>query len=88
MCLSALQTPYSQTYIGIRSLPQNSIRTFNFSEFNNVAVLHYEGAPDAFPAVDPDVNVPILKLPLVETNLHVRFPRLVFLLTRLTYSYV
>jgi hypothetical protein len=83
--------PYLKRYIGIRALPQNSIRTFNFSEFNNVAVLNYEGAPDANPAVDPDVNPPMLNLPLFETNLHVRFSRfvrLIYPLTRLIYSYV
>ncbi|KAI0000119.1 laccase T2 copper depleted [Russula compacta] len=56
----------------IRSLPSNGLLTGNFSEFNNVAVLHYEGAKYANPSTDPSQNVPVSKLPLVETNLHVR----------------
>jgi hypothetical protein len=43
----------------------------NFSDFNNVAVLHYEQAPNTNPPEDPSVNIPVSKLPLVETNLHV-----------------
>jgi len=54
----------------IRALPNSANRTFDFSDFNNVAVLHYDGAPYADPPVDPAVNVPVSKLPLVETNLH------------------
>lgn len=64
----------------MRALPQNVIRTFNFSDFNNLAVLHYDGAPDAIPAADPTVNIPVSQLPLVETNLHVRYVPRVFLI--------
>ncbi|KAI0293709.1 laccase [Multifurca ochricompacta] len=52
----------------IRSLPDAPGR--NFSNLNNLAVLHYAGAPEAHPTVDPTVNIPTSKLPLVETNLH------------------
>jgi len=73
--------------IGIRALPQNSIRTFNFSDVNNLAVLRYEGAPDANPTADPTVNIPVSQLPLVETNLHVRCVLYVFLIPLLTRRY-
>ena len=36
-----------------------------------MAVLHYEEAPNTNPPEDPSVNIPVSKLPLVETNLHV-----------------
>ena len=36
-----------------------------------MAVLHYEHAPNKNPPEDPSVHVPVRKLPLVETNLHV-----------------
>ncbi|KAH9008346.1 laccase [Lactarius deliciosus] len=52
----------------IRSLPNVPGR--NFSDFNNLAILRYTGAAHANPTVDPTVNVPVSKLPLVETNLH------------------
>ena len=55
---------------GIRSLP-NVVPARNFSELNNLAVLRYAGAAKANPTDDPTVNVPVSKLPLVETNLHV-----------------
>ncbi|KAH9963956.1 laccase [Lactifluus volemus] len=42
----------------------------NFTEFTNLAVLHYKGANDSNPVVDPTVNIPNCTLPLVETNLH------------------
>jgi hypothetical protein len=45
----------------------------NFTEFTNLAVLHYKGANDSNPVVDPTVNIPNCTLPLVETNLHVGF---------------
>jgi hypothetical protein len=37
----------------------------------NVAILKYKGAECEEPSKDPWVNVPVSKLPLVETNLHV-----------------
>ncbi|KAI0000120.1 laccase [Russula compacta] len=52
----------------IRSLPNASGR--NFSDFNNLAILHYAGARNGNPTVDPTVNVPVSQKPLVETNLH------------------
>ncbi|KAI9433619.1 laccase [Lactarius psammicola] len=52
----------------IRCLPNVPGR--NFSDLNNLAVLRYAGAAKANPTVDPTVNVPVSKLPLVETNLH------------------
>lgn len=36
-----------------------------------MAVFHYEGAPNANPTTDPSVNIPVIKLPLNETDLHV-----------------
>jgi hypothetical protein len=42
----------------------------NFSDFTNLAILRYAGAPDGNPKVDPTVNI-TSKTPLVETNLHV-----------------
>ena len=63
--------------LGIRALPNpEQVGAFNFSDFNNVAVLRYQGAPDQFPP-DPSQNVPVIHNPLVETNLHVS--RTVFL---------
>ncbi|KAF8474377.1 laccase [Russula ochroleuca] len=58
----------------IRALPEPTSGLYNFSDFNNVAVLHYEGAENGDPSVDPSVNVPQSKLPLVETNLHPLVP--------------
>jgi iron transport multicopper oxidase len=55
----------------IRALPLNAGR--NFSEFNNVAILRYEGAPNENPSNDSNVGVPVSQLPLVETNLHVSY---------------
>ncbi|KAH9038745.1 laccase [Lactarius pseudohatsudake] len=52
----------------IRSLPNVPGR--NFSDFNNLAILRYAGASHANPTDDPTVNVPVSKLPLVETHLH------------------
>ncbi|KAI0276850.1 laccase [Russula aff. rugulosa BPL654] len=57
----------------IRSLPDAETGLFNFSDFNNLAVLQYEGAECDEPYQDPTVDVPTSKLPLVETNLHVSF---------------
>jgi multicopper oxidase len=57
--------------LGIRALPNPElVGAFNFSGFNNVAVFRYRGAPDQFPP-DPSQNVPVIKNPLIETNLHV-----------------
>ncbi|KAH9998717.1 laccase [Russula vinacea] len=50
----------------IRSLPPG----LNYSDFNNLAVLHYAGAPSGNPTSDPTVNVPVSQIPLVETALH------------------
>ena len=71
--LSANKYTESETHSfssGIRSLPNAVGR--NFTDFNNLAILHYAGAPDANPTEDPTVNIPVSILPLVETNLHVR----------------
>ena len=58
----------------MRSLPPDSPgRHFNFDGLTNLAVLHYAGAPNANPTVDPTVNVPVSQMPLVETDLHVSF---------------
>jgi len=57
--------------LGIRALPQpEQVGAFNFSDYNNVAVLRYQGAPNHLPP-DPSHNVPVLTNPLIETNLHV-----------------
>ncbi|KAI0297810.1 multicopper oxidase-domain-containing protein [Multifurca ochricompacta] len=70
-CKSSLGRGFLQanlTKTGMRALPNAAGR--NFSNLNNLAVLHYAGAPDTNPTVDPTVNIPVSKLPLVETNLH------------------
>jgi hypothetical protein len=54
----------------MRSLPPGR----DFTNLNNLAVLHYTGAPKTHPTVDPTVNVPVSTNPLVETNLHVSVP--------------
>ena len=54
-------------------MPDAETGLFNFSDFNNLAVLQYEGAECDEPYQDPTVDVPTSKLPLVETNLHVSF---------------
>ncbi|KAF8263780.1 laccase [Lactarius quietus] len=56
----------------IRSLPDAAGR--NFTDLNNLAVLRYAGAPDAHPTEDPTVDIPVSKLPLVETNMHPLVP--------------
>lgn len=52
-------------------MPQAELGAFNFSDFNNVAILRYKGAECEEPDQEPWVDVPKSKLPLVETNLHV-----------------
>ncbi|KAI9435549.1 laccase [Lactarius indigo] len=54
----------------IRALPKAAGRSLNFSNFNNVAILRYQGANNTNPSNDSAVNVPTSQLPLVETNLH------------------
>ncbi|KAF8272718.1 multicopper oxidase-domain-containing protein [Lactarius quietus] len=54
----------------IRSLPNAPGQ--NFSNLNNLAVLRYAGAAQAYPPCDPTVNISVSQMPLVETNLHVR----------------
>ncbi|KAH9998721.1 laccase [Russula vinacea] len=61
----------------IRALPDPTSGLYNFSDTNNVAVLHYEGAENGNPSEDPSVNVSQSKLPLVETNLHVSYASLI-----------
>jgi hypothetical protein len=70
---------------GMRSLP--IFPGQNFSNLNNLAVLHYAGAPSGNPTSDPTVNIPVSRTPLVETNLHVSLPY-ELLGTRLTFRYV
>ena len=67
---------------GIRSLPNAAAR--NYSNLNNLAVLHYAGASSGNPKSDPTVNIPVSQTPLVETNLHVSLPY-ELLRTRLTF---
>ncbi|KAH9968472.1 Cupredoxin [Lactifluus volemus] len=50
----------------IRSLPQGG----SYTDFTNLAVLHYDDAPEADPTVDPTTNIPKSSLPLIENNLH------------------
>lgn len=45
----------------------------NFGNLNNLAILHYSGAPQGNPPEDPTVNIPVSQRPLVENNLHVSF---------------
>ena len=47
----------------------------NYTDLVNLAVLHYSGAANANPMVDPTTNIPASSSPLVETNLHVRGPK-------------
>ncbi|KAN0114020.1 multicopper oxidase [Russula decolorans] len=56
----------------IRSLPNATGR--NYSNLNNLAVLHYAGASSGNPTSDPTVNIPVSQTPLVETNLHPLVP--------------
>ncbi|KAN0113960.1 laccase [Russula decolorans] len=56
----------------IRSLPNAMGR--NYSNLNNLAVLHYAGASSGNPTSDPTVNIPVSQTPLVETNLHPLVP--------------
>jgi len=44
----------------------------NFAGLVNLAILRYDGAPNAHPKVDPTVNIPVSQSPLIETSLHVR----------------
>ena len=69
--LSILSKAHYNNVNRVRALPESALRTANFGDFNNVAVLHYEQAPNKNPPEDPSVNVPVNKMPLVETNLHV-----------------
>jgi hypothetical protein len=69
---------------GIRSLPVAAGRSFNYSDLNNLAVLHYAGASSGNPKSDPTVNIPVSQTPLVETELHVSLPN-ELLRTRLTF---
>jgi hypothetical protein len=57
--------------LGIRALPNLGLGGFTFDDNTNVAVFHYQGAPDANPTTDPSQNVPVIQNPLIETNLHV-----------------
>lgn len=54
----------------IRALPNLGLGGFTFDNFTNVAVFHYQGAPDHDPAGDPSQNVPVIQNQLIETNLH------------------
>jgi len=56
----------------IRSLPNATDR--NYTNLNNLAVLHYAGASSGNPTSDPTVNIPVSQTPLVETNLHPLVP--------------
>ncbi|KAH9990789.1 Cupredoxin [Russula vinacea] len=55
--------------VWVRALPA-AVGVVTFDNFTNVAVLRYAGAPNANPPGDPSVNVPVLQLPLNETDLH------------------
>ncbi|KAI9462679.1 laccase C [Russula earlei] len=50
----------------IRALPPRG----SYTDLVNLAVLHYHGAEDANPTVDPTTSIPTSSSPLVETNLH------------------
>jgi iron transport multicopper oxidase len=58
----------------IRSLPNEAGVARNYSNLNNLAVLHYAGAPSGNPTSDPTVNIPVSQIPLVETALHPLVP--------------
>ena len=44
---------------------------YNYSDFNNVAILRYQGAACEEPSKYPWEDAPQSYLPLIETNLHV-----------------
>jgi hypothetical protein len=70
---------------GIRALPNGPTAIGrNYSNMNNLAILHYAGAPEENPQQDPTVNIPVSQTPLVETDLHVSFSN-ELLRTRLTF---
>ncbi|KAI0276838.1 phenol oxidase [Russula aff. rugulosa BPL654] len=56
----------------IRSLPNATDR--NYTNLNNLAVLHYAGASSGNPKSDPTVYIPVSQAPLVETELHPLVP--------------
>jgi hypothetical protein len=55
-------------FIGMRALPTGG----NYTDLVNLAVLHYHGADNENPTVDPTTDIPTSSSPLVETSLHVR----------------
>jgi hypothetical protein len=59
-------------WTGIRSLPPDG----SYTDLVNLAVLHYDGAANENPTVDPTTDIPTSSSPLVETHLHVRCLRL------------
>jgi hypothetical protein len=52
-------------------LPDADSGLFNFKDFNNLAILHYNGTVVDDPSQEPWLDAPNSSLPLVETNLHV-----------------
>jgi hypothetical protein len=60
------------THTGIRAVP--NLGTQGFAGGTNLAILRYAGAPVRDPTPDPTINIPQSRLPLKETDLHVRVP--------------
>ena len=56
----------------------------SYVDLLNLAVLHYAGAANANPTIDPTTDIPSSSSPLVETDLHVRNLRLGMLLGHAT----
>ncbi|KAI0276852.1 laccase 14 [Russula aff. rugulosa BPL654] len=55
----------------IRALPISALEPDpNFNNLTNLAILRYLGAFPINPLIDPTVNIPVSKSPLIETNLH------------------
>ena len=62
------------THAGMRAVP--NIGNQGFVGGTNLAILRYAGASARDPTSDPTINIPQSVLPLKETDLHVRIPRL------------
>ena len=60
------------THTGIRAVP--NLGNQGFAGGTNLAILRYAGASAGDPTPDPTINIPQSRLPLKETDLHVRVP--------------
>ena len=60
------------THTGIRAV--SNLGNQGFAGGTNLAILRYAGASARDPTPDPTINIPQSRLPLKETDLHVRVP--------------